>query len=60
MTAEKREQLLESIGVELDKRTRAKVAETGKPYEQCFKLVASENPDLDRRRARLQRGEEIY
>lgn len=56
MTVSERESTLEDIQDELDIKTRAKMAGTNLQYHEALKLVALENPHLDKQRARLQGG----
>lgn len=56
MAFSERESALKAVEAELDLKTRAKMAGSNLQYHEALKLVARENPDLDRRRARLTRG----
>ena len=56
MTYSQRESALEGIDAELDFKTRAKMAGTNLEYHAALKLVALENPHLDKQRADLQNG----
>jgi hypothetical protein len=54
------EETLTALEGELDRLTRAKMSETrgALQYHEALKLVARENPYLDRRRTDLFRGRE--
>ena len=52
-----RESALQGVEAELDRRARAKMVGSDIQYHEALKLVARENPDMDRQRARIFSGE---